>query len=117
MTLEKPGVRSVRSTVNAKSDSTLDVLERARQGDHSAARILIERALPAVRRWTHGRMPPIARGAADTEDLVQDAVVRTLKHLPTFKHRTVGALQAYLRIAVINRIRDLIRRSRRLSVA
>jgi RNA polymerase sigma-70 factor (ECF subfamily) len=97
-------------------DSTLDVLERARRGDRSAAQILIARALPPLRRWSRGRVPQYARGAADTEDVVQDAVLGTFKRIERFEHRTVGALQAYLREAVINRIRDLIRTSRRRGV-
>jgi RNA polymerase sigma-70 factor (ECF subfamily) len=98
-------------------DSTIDVLKRAKQGDHSAARILIERALPPLRRWTRGRLPRYARAGEDTEDVVQDAVMGTLKRVRRFEHRTVGALQAYLREAVVNRIRDLIRRSQRRGVA
>ena len=95
------------------SDSTLAVLERARQGDRSAARILLERALPSLHRWTRGRLPRYARAGIDTEDVVQDAVVNTLKRRDRFEHRTVAGLRAYLRVAVINRIRDLIRGSRR----
>jgi len=97
-------------------ESTIHVLERARAGDRSAAQTLIVRALPALRRWTHGRMPIEGRGPADTEDVVQDAVLHTLKRLGTFEHRTVGAVQAYLRAAVINRIRDVARRVRRRGV-
>ena len=41
----------------------------------------------------------------------------TLKHVDRVEYRTVSALQAYLRQAVVNRIRDLIRRSRRRGVA
>ncbi len=94
-------------------DSTLDVLERARRGDRSAAQVLIARAVPPLRRWSRGRVPHYARGTADTEDVVQDAVLGTFKRIERFEHRTVGALQAYLREAVMNRIRDLIRSSRR----
>jgi len=100
------------STDDAGGDSTLHIVERARRGDESAARVLIERALPAVRRWTHGRLPRKTRASADTEDVVQDAVLGTLKRLRTFNHRSLGALQAYLREAVVNRIRDLVRRSK-----
>jgi RNA polymerase sigma-70 factor (ECF subfamily) len=71
--------------------------------------VLLERALPAVRRWAHGRLPGAVRGDADTEDVVQDAVLRTLKGIAAFQHRTVGGLQAYLRTSVVNRIRDLLR--------
>ena len=95
------------------SDSTLHVLERAQGGDELAAKILIERALPSVRRWARGRLPRYARSDADTEDVVQDAFLRTLRRIKRFQHRTVGGLQAYLRQAVVNRVRDLIRGSKR----
>ena len=39
--------------------------------------------------------------------------LRTLRRIERFQHRTVGGLQAYLRHAVVNRVRDLIRGSRR----
>ena len=99
--------------VEQLSNSTLYVLERAQDGDERAVEILIERALPPVRRWARGRLPQHARGDANTEDVVQDAFLRTLRNLKRFQHRTVGGLQAYLRQAVINRVRDLIRGSRR----
>lgn len=99
------------------SDSTLHVLERAQRGDELAAKILIERALPSVRRWARGRLPRYARSDADTEDVVQDAFLRTLRRIKRFQHRTVGGLQAYLRQAVVNRVRDLIRGSRRRGTA
>ena len=95
------------------SDSTLHVLERAREGDETAGRILFERALPSVRRWAHGRLPRYARASDDTEDVVQHAFLNTLGRIKRFQHRTVGGLQAYLRQAVINRVRDLIRGSMR----
>jgi RNA polymerase sigma factor (sigma-70 family) len=95
------------------SDSTLHVLERAQGGDELAAQILIERASPAVRRWARGRLPRYARGDGDTEDVVQDVLLRTLRRIKRFQYRTVGGLQAYLRQGVVNRIRDLIRGSRR----
>lgn len=89
------------------------MLERAQGGDEAAAQILMERALPPVRQWARGRLPRYARGDADTEDVVQDVFLRTVKHLKRFQHRTVGGLQAYIRQAVVNRIRDLIRGARR----
>jgi RNA polymerase sigma-70 factor (ECF subfamily) len=98
-------------------DSTLHVLELAKGGDRSAARILLERALPPLRKWSRGRLPVYARAGFDTEDVVQDAVVNTLKRRARFDHRTVAGLRSYLRTAVINRIRDLIRGSRRRGTA
>jgi RNA polymerase sigma-70 factor (ECF subfamily) len=104
------------STDDQSCDSTVEILTRAQRGDRSAALILIERAAPAVRRWARGRLPQSARNEADTEDVVQDAVLKTLKGIGKFEHRTVGGLQAYLRTSVINRIRDLIRASGRHGV-
>ena len=42
--------------------------------------------------------------------------MNALLHLDTFEPRRVGALQAYLRTAVINKIRDEVRRVRRRPV-
>jgi RNA polymerase sigma-70 factor (ECF subfamily) len=108
--------RSSADNFDTSSESTSEILARARGGDRSAARVLIARALPALRRWSHGRIPKYGRGPADTEDFVQDAVLRMLKRLKTFEHRTVGALQAYMRTAVVNSIRDVVRRVGRRGV-
>ena len=98
-------------------DSTLLILERARQGDRAAAIVLLERAIPVVRKWSRGRLPPVARAEANTEDVVQDAVLRVLPRISSFRHDTVGSLQAYLRTIVMNRVRDLIRTSKRHGTA
>ena len=90
---------------------------RARDGDSSAAAQLIVRYLPELRRWAHGRLPRWARGAADTADVIQDALVRTLGRLPAFDVRGRRALAAYLREAVRNRIADEHRRIARRGVA
>jgi RNA polymerase sigma-70 factor (ECF subfamily) len=90
--------------------STLELLERFKQGDDEAVNLLVERSLPPLKRWARGRLPQWARGTADTQDLVQDAVVRALPRLKLFEARHPGALQAYLRQAITNHIRDEIRR-------
>lgn len=51
---------------------------------------------------------------SDTDDLVQDTLIRTVSNLNHFENRGEGALQAYLRGAVMNRIRDEIRRRQRI---
>lgn len=51
---------------------------------------------------------------ADTDDLVQDTMIRTLQQIDVFEYRTDGALQAYLRQAVMNRVRDELRHKARL---
>ena len=85
----------------------------AREGDGKAMNALLERCLPPLRRFAHGRLRGAARNLLDTGDLVQEAVMNALLHLDTFEPRRVGALQAYLRTAVINKIRDEVRRVRR----
>jgi RNA polymerase sigma factor (sigma-70 family) len=89
------------------------LLARARAGDAQALEALIARHLPRLRRWASGRVPPWARDAGDTEDLVHDTLVESLKHLNGFEHRRQGALQAYLRQAVLNRVRTQFRRAAR----
>jgi len=94
-------------------ESTLDLLARAKAGEQGAIELLFQRCLPSLHRWARGRLPSYARGLAETQDLVQEAVLRTLHNLAGFEVRHQGALQAYLRQAVANRIRDEIRRATR----
>jgi RNA polymerase sigma-70 factor (ECF subfamily) len=89
---------------------TIELVVRARAGDRMAVEALLQRCLPALTRWAHGRLPAAARGAIDTGDLVQEATLHALRRLDTFEPRHVGAMQAYLRQSVINRIRDEVRR-------
>jgi RNA polymerase sigma factor (sigma-70 family) len=97
--------------------STLTLLTRARGGDRSALDELFARYLPNLRRWARGRLPAWARDLADTQDLVQDALLETFKHVDGFEHRGQGALQAYLRQAILNRIRNELKRAGRRPVA
>jgi RNA polymerase sigma-70 factor (ECF subfamily) len=94
-------------------DSTLNLLERARLGDRQAIEQLFARHLKPLQRWASGRLPKWARDLADTDDLVQDTLLRTFKRMEDFEPRRLGSLQAYLRTAVLNRLRDEIRRKGR----
>lgn len=71
---------------------------------------LLRRQGTALTRWARGRLPRWARHVADTADLVQDALLNTLRRIDRFDDRGSGALQAYLRQAVQNRISDELRR-------
>ena len=90
-------------------DTTIELLTRVRAGDLSARDRLIGRCLPPLRRWARGRLPAFARGMQDTDDLVQETVVAALGRLDRFEARREGALQAYLRQALANRIKDVLR--------
>lgn len=86
------------------------LLSRARAGDARALSALFRRHLPSLRRWAHGRLPAWLRSVADTNDLIQNAVLNTVQKLHSFEHRGEKALGAYLRQAVVNQIRDEHRR-------
>ena len=91
-------------------EPTIELVLKARGGDRTAVQALLQRCLPRLRRWAHGRPPAHAREALDTGDLVQEAALHLLQRVDEFEPRHVGAMQAYLRQSVINRIRDEIRR-------
>jgi RNA polymerase sigma-70 factor, ECF subfamily len=93
--------------------SSLYLLRRAREGHHSALEVLFARQFSPLLRWAHGRLPRWVRTAADTADLVQDAMLQTFRRLDRFEPRGKRALQAYLRRAIQNRITDEIRRGTR----
>jgi len=92
-------------------DETVDLLARAQSGDNEALDRLFELHIPRLKRWASGRLPRWARQMADTSDLVQETVIATLRNLPSFEARGEGALQAYLRQALINRVRNEMRRA------
>ena len=94
-------------------ESTLDLLQRARAGDQQALDALFARYVPLLRRWASGRLPRWARDLADTHDLVQEALLQTFKKIDTFDYRGEGALQAYLRQVLLNRIREELRKAAR----
>ena len=89
------------------------LVQRARQGDHAALDDLCARYLPRLRRWAHGRLPGWARDAVDTQDIVQATLTQVVQHIDAFDPRHEGAFQAYVRQALLNRIRDEIRRAHR----
>jgi RNA polymerase sigma-70 factor, ECF subfamily len=94
-------------------ESTFHLIERARAGDQEAIERLFARHLKPLQRWATGRLPKWARDLADTDDLVQETLIQTFKRIEDFEPRRVGALQAYLRQAVLNRIRNELRRKGR----
>jgi len=106
-----PPARSTEDEAALLSDEpTIELVVRAREGDRMAVEALLQRSIPSLRRFAHGRLPAAARGTLDTGDLVQETVLHVLRRLDTFEPRHVGAMQAYLRQSVINRIRDEVRR-------
>jgi len=111
---EKPDLPGAETGPPAHDlDSTFELLDRARRGDQEALERLFARHLKPLQRFASGRLPRWARDLADTDDLVQDTLLRTFKRMEGFEPRGAGALQAYLRQSVMNRLRDELRRKGR----
>ena len=107
--MSEPVPPSNRSGGSVPSEATFELLSRARTGDGQAIEVLFGRYLPRLRRWASGRLPKSARSATDTQDLVQDVLIQVFRNVGRFEPRREGAFQAYLRQAVMNRIRNAIR--------
>jgi RNA polymerase sigma-70 factor (ECF subfamily) len=99
-----------RDGLTISEETSLSLLARAHRGDGVAIEALMGRYLGRLQRWATGRLPRNARGLLDTDDIVQDALLNTFRRLDNFEPRHDGALMAYLREAVANRIRSELRR-------
>jgi RNA polymerase sigma factor (sigma-70 family) len=107
----------VEADALAGLDCTTALITRVRAGDGAAREQLLARYLPRLRRWAHGRLPDYARAGADTDDLVQVTLIRTLNRLQDFTPQREGAFLAYLRTILLNVVREEIRRLARIPAA
>lgn len=92
---------------------TTELLRRVRSGQDGAVDAIYRRYLPRLQRWARRRLTPSVRGAMDTGDLVQEAVLRSVRHLDRFEPYHPGAFLDYLHQIVRNRVVDELRRIRR----
>jgi len=96
------------------SDSeTMDLIVQIRAGSRGAWSQLVKRELPPLKRFAQGRLPAWARSTGDTQDIVQNVLMRALPRLSTWESQSRGALRAFLRKAVANQIVDEIRKARK----
>ena len=95
------------------ADSSFALVKLACSGDERALNDLCALYLPRLQRWAHGRLPGWARDSLDTHDLVQDTLTHVARRIQNFEPRHEGAFQSYLRQALLNRVRDHIRRAHR----
>ena len=98
---------------SARADSTIELIERVKGGDADALDQVFARYLPALRRWASGRLPRWTRDLMSTDDLVQETFIRAMRGINRFEMRHEGALHGYLRQAIVNRVRDEVRRGKR----
>ena len=73
--------------------------------------------MPPLRRWARGRLPRWTRDLRDTEDLVQETLAQTLRHINDFEPRHDGASAGVPAAGLINRVRDEVRRVTRYPAA
>lgn len=99
-----------RGSTGEPLGATAVLIARVKAGDLAAREDLLRRHLLLLSRWARGRVPPNARGLVETDDLVQVAVIRALRHLDHFGSTREGAFLAYLRRTFINLLRNEIRR-------
>jgi RNA polymerase sigma-70 factor (ECF subfamily) len=97
----------------ASRESSLALLTRAKAGDAQAFDALLARYRPRLVRWAHRRLPAWTRDLADTDDLIQDTLVKTIRNFDQFVATGGEGFQNYLRVAVRNAIRDHVRRGHR----
>jgi RNA polymerase sigma-70 factor, ECF subfamily len=93
---------------------SMDLLRKAQAGDNDARNDLLARYLPQLERWASRRLPLGVRSMLDTGDIVQDAMIATLKHLDKIEIRAENAFEVYVKRAIRNRIIDIYRRPKRI---
>ena len=104
---------STNDNQSLAQQTTLHLLDEVRAGNEAAVSLLYKRHLARLQRWARGRLPRGAREMMDTDDLVQQVLMKTLRHVDSFEPTQTGGFQSYLRAGVTNLIRDELRRRQR----
>jgi RNA polymerase sigma-70 factor (ECF subfamily) len=99
---------------HSEAETSFELVVRAREGDRAALDKLIERYRTRLVRWAHGRLPRAARGAYETQDLVQIALTKVYQKIPMFEPRHPGAFKDYVWTTMWNCIRDIARKYQRI---
>lgn len=108
-----PGDES--SSVNTVPDATTtsELVLRVQDGDDEAYSRLVATFAPLLRRWAHGRVPSAARGAVDTEDIVQETLLSVHRRVGSLQVERPGAFWLYLRRSVQSRLSNSARTAAR----
>lgn len=110
-----PGGRDTRSRSDASHplESTFELVEQARRGSQDAWEVLVARYRGPLKRFAQARLAQQGQGFVDTDDVVQEVTINVFRRLHRIELRFPGALLAYLRRSVANRIADEHRRTMR----
>ena len=93
----------------SESIATQTLIDQAAAGSRQASEAICQRFRPRLVSWAKGRLPAYARDLMETEDIVQEALVRSLQHISGFQGER-GSFLFYVQAAIRNRIRTEIRR-------
>lgn len=100
----------------AVTHTTAILLRRIRDGDDAARADLVARIEPLLRRFARGRLPQRLRSQQDTGDLLQATWLGVLDRFDAVRSEAPGDFFAYLRGALINGLREALRREGRSPV-
>ncbi|MCA8965301.1 MAG: sigma-70 family RNA polymerase sigma factor [Planctomycetes bacterium] len=92
--------------MSSPPDETVILLRQWHAGDRQALEHLVARELPWIRNYVHGRLGQLLRARGDTEDYVQEAMLRVLCYGPRFATGSRRAFRRLLGRIVENSLRD-----------
>ncbi len=101
-------MRTFPPTMSEPPDETVVLLRQWHAGDRQALEHLVARELPWIRNYVHGRLGKLLRARGDTEDYVQEAMLRVLCYGPRFATGNRQAFRHLLGRIVENSLRDQV---------
>src|SRR5690606_5797735 len=82
------GLAEMRSVPEIDShEKTIVLFAKSQSGNRAASEELYRRLIPRLERFAHGRIQSALRSVTDTQEIVQDTLVRSLPRLSRFKPR------------------------------
>lgn len=88
---------------------THDLLQKAQGGDGDAANELFLLFRDPLERYLHAQLPHVVRSVQDTQDAVQEVMMRMYTSLGKYKYQGVGSLWGYLRKIARNYVLEQVR--------
>jgi RNA polymerase sigma factor (sigma-70 family) len=101
---------STTPTDSASADTEIArLLRQLHSGDESCLAKILERVMPWLRQYVHGRVRGKLKARLETQDVVQDAVANFLRDAPNFVVQGERQFHAFLRTVADNVIRGHFR--------
>jgi RNA polymerase sigma-70 factor (ECF subfamily) len=94
--------------MDAEHGQTLDLLRAWHAGDRGALADLLARELPWIREQVRPRLGPLLRARAESQDYVQEALIRVLEYGPRFVAADRQRFRGLLLRIIENQLRDMV---------